>query len=147
MVNSVRKFISYLLLASLLVVSIKTELVFAVSSDSFVNSGLDNKIISDTDFLNIGSMDAGAIQSFLNSHGSFLAGYSENGRSAAQIIYDAAHGANDASGTYNGIVINTSTGTVNPEVILATLQKEQSLITRTDNNDCQQPTGDSRTTI
>ena len=134
MSGMIKKRLGILSIAALLTVSFRPELIFAVSSDSFVNSGLDNKIISDTDFLNIGSMDAGAIQSFLTNHSSFLAGYSEGGRSAAQIIYDAAHGANDASGTYNGIVINSSTGTVNPEVILATLQKEQSLITRTDNN-------------
>ena len=134
MVNWTRKFVCYLLLAALLAVSVRPEIIFAVSSDSFVNGGLNNNIISDTDFLNINSMTADQIQSFLTSNNSFLAGYSENGRSAAQIIYDAAHGANDASGTYNGIVINTTTGTVNPEVILTTLQKEQSLITRTDNN-------------
>jgi len=87
-----------------------------------------NNLISDSDFVNINAMSVDRVQNFLNSRGSCLSGFSENGRSAAQIIYDAAHGYGEASGSINGININTSTGTVNPGVILATLQKEQSLI-------------------
>ncbi|HOE74889.1 MAG TPA: hypothetical protein PLC05_01190 [bacterium] len=87
-----------------------------------------NNLISDSDFVNINAMSVDRVQNFLNSRGSCLAGFSENGRSAAQVIYDAAHGYGEASGSINGININTSTGTVNPGVILATLQKEQSLI-------------------
>jgi hypothetical protein len=89
-----------------------------------------NLIITDSDFININSMDTAAIQRFLEGKNSYLKDFSENGRSAAKIIYDAAHGYGDASGTYNGIVINTSTGTVSPGVILTTLQKEQSLISK-----------------
>lgn len=94
-----------------------------------------NNIISDGAFINTNGMDSSAIQRFLVSKGSFLANYSENSRSAAQIIFDAAHGYGDASGSINGIDINYSTGTVNPQVILVTLQKEQSLITATSQND------------
>jgi len=94
-----------------------------------------NNLISDGAFVDINAMDAGAIQRFLQNKNSYLKDFSENGRTAAQIIYDAAHGKYDAAGTYNGIVINESTGTVNPEVILVTLQKEQSLITKTTRDD------------
>ena len=99
-----------------------------------------NELISDGEFININAMNAGDIQRFLESKGSFLKDYSENGRSAAQIIYDASHGYGEASGPppngcYNNICINTSTGTVNPRVLLVTLQKEQSLITMTEKND------------
>lgn len=87
-----------------------------------------NNIISDDAFVNIGSMSTADIQSFLTGKGGFLASYSEGGRTAAQIIYDAAHGHGDATATINGIAIDTNTGTVSPRVILATLQKEQSLI-------------------
>ncbi|MBP6930422.1 hypothetical protein KBB60_02355, partial [Patescibacteria group bacterium] len=87
-----------------------------------------SNLISDSNFVNIHAMSASQVQNFLASRGSCLASFSENGRSAAQIIYDASHGYGDASGSINGITINTSTGTVNPGTILTTLQKEQSLV-------------------
>jgi len=88
-----------------------------------------SNLVSNVDFVDIGGMSTGGIQDFLNSRNSCLKNFSEGGRSAASIIYDAAHGHGDASGSFGGITINTSTGTVNPEVLLVTLQKEQSLIT------------------
>lgn len=94
-----------------------------------------NNLLSDGTFININDMSTGDIQNFLNQQGGFLKDYSEGGRSAAQIIYDAAHGHGEASGDWNGISINSSTGTVNPKVLLVTLQKEQSLITMTDRNE------------
>jgi len=94
-----------------------------------------NSIISDGEFIDINSMGVSEIQNFLNQQGGFLKDYSENGRSAAQIIYDASHGHGEASGSIYGIDINSSTGTVNPKVLLVTLQKEQSLITMSGRND------------
>ena len=94
-----------------------------------------SNLISDGTYMNVDAMSAGDVQTFLNQYGGFLKSYSENGRSAAQIIYDAAHGYGDASGSINGITINTSTGTVNPQVLLVTLQKEQSLVTMANQND------------
>ncbi|TAK89112.1 hypothetical protein EPO04_03355 [Patescibacteria group bacterium] len=93
-----------------------------------------NNIISDSVFTNKNTMSVSAIQNFLNSKvpvcdtwhaaGSGSQGeqppwtclkdYNENGRSAAQIIYDTSQ--------YYG---------VNPQVILVTLQKENGLITDT----------------
>lgn len=87
-----------------------------------------NYLCTDTGFINWNSWSAKEIQYFLVSKGSFLKDFSENGRSAAQIIYDAAHGHGDASGTANGIVINSATGTINPIAILATIQKEEGII-------------------
>lgn len=101
------------------------------SSTAYLNGKYYNALANDNDFVAINSMSTGDIQNFLNSKGGFLKDYSENGRSAAQIIYDAAHGHGEASGSLNGIDINTSTGTISPKVILVTLQKEQSLITIT----------------
>lgn len=94
-----------------------------------------NNLISDGAFTNLDAMSTANIQSFLENKASFLKDYSENGRSASQIIADAAHGSGEASGSINGIDINTTTGTVNPQVILVTLQKEQSLITKTERDD------------
>lgn len=88
-----------------------------------------NLLIEDDSFVAINSMSVDEIQRFLDSKGGALRNFSENGRSAAQIIWDASHGHGDASGTINGIVIDSSTGTVNPKALLVTLQKEQSLIT------------------
>jgi len=94
-----------------------------------------NNLINDPTFIDINAMSAGDIQSFLNSQGGFLKDFSEGSRSAAQIIYDASHGYGDATGTINGIVINSSTGTVNPRVILVALQKEQGLLNMPTRND------------
>lgn len=116
-----------------------TILAFDTSSTNYINGKYYNNLISDSAFINVNSMSTSAIQSFLNSKGGYLAnapssqlGTGADGRKAAKIIYDAAHGHREASGTLNGIVINTSTGTINPMAIIVTLQKEQSLITRTD---------------
>ena len=116
----------------------------AVSSDDFLNNKIYYNLISNRDFVNFDSMNVASIQSFLE-HSPFnnrspLADYSEGGRSAAQIIYDAAHGRKftvPPTDTYlgedkNGIVLNESTGTINPQVILVFLQKEQSLISGPD---------------
>lgn len=69
-------------------------------------------LIPDWAFVNKNSMSLAQIQNFLASKGSALANYSWNSKSAASWIYDEAqeHG-------------------INPQVILVTLQKEQSLIT------------------
>ena len=88
-----------------------------------------SNLISDGEFINTSSMNVNEIQDFLSGKNSTLKDFSENGRSAAQIIYDAAHGYGDAAGSYSSININSSTGTINPKAILVTLQKEQSLVT------------------
>lgn len=85
-----------------------------------------NYVIDDARFVDINSMSAGDIQRFFEQRGSELKDFSENGRSAAQIIYDAAHGHGEASGDWNGISVHD---TVSPKVIIVTLQKEQGLIT------------------
>jgi hypothetical protein len=73
-----------------------------------------NNLIDDPIFLNVGTMNQASIQSFLNGKGGALAHYTDPlvNQGAAQIIYTAAQ-------EYG----------VNPQVILATLQKEESLIT------------------
>ena len=91
-----------------------------------------NAPVSDADFININGLSAAQVQSILSTNGSFLRNFSEGGRSAAQIIWDAAHGHGDASGSINGISIRN---TINPAAILATLQKEQSLVYMKDRND------------
>jgi len=123
-----------ILLNALLISAVALFAIFGFGNFARADFNPSN-LISDGVFVNINKLDAAAIQRFLESKGSFLKDYSEGGRSAAQIIYDAAHGYGDASGSMNGIDINTSTGTVNPQVILTTLQKEQSLITKTSRDD------------
>mgnify|MGYP001105883336 CR=1 FL=1 len=83
---------------------------------AFVLSTTYNKdnVISDNHLLAYNSMNTAAIQSFLNSRNSVLKNYTHNGKAAAQIIYEAAV-------QYE----------INPQVVLATLQKEKALITRT----------------
>jgi len=76
-----------------------------------------NDIISDNDLQDFDTMDLASIQEFLNNQNGVLKNYQTLDnlgiiRSAAEIIYNAAQ-------TYK----------INPKWILATLQKEQSLIT------------------
>lgn len=68
---------------------------------------------NDETFVRSDAMTREQVQAFLEKKGSFLASYSEGGRSAAEIIKAAA-----------------DKHRVNPKVILVTLQKEQSLVTR-----------------
>ncbi len=102
-----------------------TRVAAAGVPESFQSGNL----IDDTSFIALDSMSVADIQNFLTTMGSGLASYRENNRSAAEIIWGAAHGTGDASGTINGITINATTGTVSPKVLLVTLQKEQRLIT------------------
>lgn len=117
----------------------RPALAFDTSSDNYLNGQYYNSLVSDGDFVDINSMSVAAIQAFLTSQAGYLAnapssqlGDRAAGRSAAQIIYDAAHGAGEASGTLNGIVIDGATGSISPRALLVTLQKEQSLVTRAD---------------
>lgn len=85
-----------------------------------------DNLISNEAFQANSTMSVDDIQKFLARKGSGLANFSERGRSAAQIIYDAAHGYGEASGEFAGRNI---VARINPQVILVTLQKEQSLVT------------------
>lgn len=73
-----------------------------------------NLVILDEQFTDFQSLSAGKIQEFLNLQPGILKNYSTGGRSAAQIIYDAAQ-------AYR----------ISPKVILTNIQKESSMITRT----------------
>ncbi|MFA6271588.1 MAG: hypothetical protein WC693_00575 [Patescibacteria group bacterium] len=70
-----------------------------------------NNIITDTELLDSSSMSLTRIQSFLKDKGSYLTNYSTGGKTAAEIIFDAAN-------YYH----------INPKYILVRLQVEQSLI-------------------
>lgn len=109
----------------------------ALAADSIASGFNPDRLIDDSDFSNKNSMDANAIQKFLEGKNSILANTSSNfiaklkeptdaelkknlddpkpnsnGRTAAELIWAASQ----ASG-------------INPQVTLVTLQKEQSLIT------------------
>ncbi|MFA7244328.1 MAG: VCBS repeat-containing protein [Patescibacteria group bacterium] len=136
-----KKFVNIALLALITIggifyVGSKNAYASDTSSSYFLNGHYYNNLISDDAFIAKDSMSVEEIQRFLNEKGSYLAGYFENGRSAAQIIWDAAQG-NSYDSRSNGWKpygypdfpdINQTTGTVSPHIILATLQKEQSLI-------------------
>lgn len=99
------------------------------SAEAFMGGGYYNRLIEDSEFVDYNSMNTASIQQFLENRSSYLAIYTQGGKSAAQIIWEAAMGISpDSQGTLNGIVIDQTTGTINPMAILVTLQKEQSLI-------------------
>ncbi|MFA6082392.1 MAG: hypothetical protein WC773_03205 [Patescibacteria group bacterium] len=128
------KKISYFILSVLIFGTVVGQSALTVPKASAATFD-PNNLIDDTTFTNINAIYTSGIQAFLVAQGSFLKNYSEGGRSAAQIIFDAAHGFGDSTGTINSIAINSTTGTVSPYVILATLQKEQGLISMpTQNN-------------
>lgn len=115
-------------------VAVPTASALDTSSTNFVNGLYYNNLITNTNFIATNSMSVTDIQNFLVSKGSALAtapssklGVGANGRSAAQIIWDAAHGHGYATGTVRGVVV--ANNTVSPKVLLVTLQKEMSLIT------------------
>ena len=76
-----------------------------------------NFLISDEDFTDFNSMNLIEINNFLFQQGTVLPFYQENGETAAQIIFNAAQ-------RYK----------INPKVIMATIQKEESLIAATTYN-------------
>jgi len=122
------------ILKSLFIASVIFSAVFAFSGSAKAASWDPGRIIDDGKFTNKNSMSAGDIQNFLNSkvpacdtwHGpgsgsqgeqppwTCLKDYNEGGKSAAQIIWEQAQ-------AYS----------INPQVLLVTLQKENGLITDT----------------
>ncbi len=100
-----------------------------------------NNIISDYEMLNASSLNVNQIQSFLQNQGSFLATYQTDNaygsiKSAAEIIYDASNNNYNCDGAIlsdNPTELERSQkcrriNTINPKVLLTLLQKEQSLI-------------------
>lgn len=120
----------------LLVVGIGVSISFNPSFGLAAHLNFDpSNLISDGEFVDIDGLTEGETQAFLEMRDSYLKEFSENGRSAAQIIFGAAHGNGDASHTNNGIKIDQATGTVNPKAILVTLEKEQGLISKKSRDD------------
>jgi hypothetical protein len=100
-----------------------------------------NHIIDDSEMLNYNAMSLTDIQRFLQNKGSFLANYATtntNGdlKSAAEIIYDATHNNYDCSNATLSATPTEAerkikcqpTTTINPNVLLVLLQKEEGLI-------------------
>lgn len=80
----------------------------------YIKHGMNfSQLISNKEFTDTAALDAIGVQAFLEDRNSFLADYKENDTSAAQIIFDAAQ----KSG-------------LNPYVLLTTMEKENSLISR-----------------
>lgn len=111
----IKRAISYaiMIVGAFLVSGLRYETSFAASFDP-------GNIISDSIFTNSTSMSASSIQNFINTKGAScidgeapcLKNFTENGKSAGTIIAEAAQ-------TYS----------INPQVLLVTLQKETGLLT------------------
>ena len=88
-----------------------------------------NNIISDGAFLNKNSMSENDIQAFLESKGSLLKDFSQDGKRASKIIYEAAQGITSSNIWANfGHPEWTEDVRINPQAILVTIQKEEGLI-------------------
>lgn len=88
---------------------------FSVRAQSAAEAGFSiNTVITDDQMNDYLSMSAGRIQEFLNSQTGILKTYvATDGRTAAQVIYDAAQASQ-----------------ISPKVLLVTVQKESSMITK-----------------
>ena len=97
----------------LLVASFVVMLVMSLMFTSVASTKVfcPHNIISDSEFTNANAMTQQEIQNFLESKESCLATYTVGGKSAAQIIYEACQSK-----------------TISPKVMLATIQKETSLL-------------------
>lgn len=91
--------------------------ILPVSAQTAAQNGFNpNTVIGDDQMSDYLSMSAGRIQEFLANQSGVLKNYvAEDGRTAAQIIYDAAQASQ-----------------ISPKVLLVTIQKESSMITKTD---------------
>ncbi len=86
----------------------------AVQKGDYVSHRINfSHLITNADFTDANAATAFDLQLFFRQQGSFLADYTENGRTAAEIIATAAERSK-----------------INPWVVLATLEKENSLVSR-----------------
>lgn len=113
-----------------------SALAIDTSAENFISSGSHNNVLSNDAFIAINSMSESQIQDFLVGYNSYLKDYQEGGKTAARIIYEASHGLYDAAvGSAKGISITSETGTISPRIILLYLQKEQSLLTKSERDE------------
>lgn len=108
-----KKYFNYHLVLFLILLVITSSLAVLVQP-SKAEAGYDpGNLCSDAAFTNVGTLDAYGIQAFLANQGSYLASYSnEQGVTAANLIYWISR-------AYS----------INPIAIMATMQKEEGLIT------------------
>lgn len=127
---------------SILLLFVLTIPILPISAQELDPTFTPSNIISDSDLLDARSMSVSEIQNFLESQNSYLAGYQTTNaygtpnKSVAEIIYEAANNNYDCE----GVVLNNLNDeterkqkcrlitTISPKVILATIQKESSLI-------------------
>lgn len=99
-----------------------------VYEDTIIKGINMNQLISDTQFKNTSTMTSDSIQSFLEAKNSIL-------KDTVQIYYLDTSGKpyfkGDTINAASSIASNAKTYGINPKVILATLQKESSLVSAT----------------
>ena len=106
----------------------------ALAISNFTNYVIDDAVFRDSNSMGSGAAGAQAIQNFLNSEGSGLAGFSDvencGSPGGAHYSYYATYYAcgQRASAAQIIYAVGQAYG-ISPRVILATLQKEQSLVT------------------
>lgn len=130
------RFFSFILIITLILP------LFSLSAQELDPIFNPSRIIEDSDMLDTKSLSLAEIQSFLVSKNSYLAKYTTTNaygtpnKTAAEIIYDAANNNYDCEGvTLNSLTDESERKqkcrlitTISPKVILATIQKESSLI-------------------
>lgn len=128
---------SRLILSLALLIGLLSPLGSVAPVAKAANSFEAGNLVSDVVFTANDTMTASDIQAFLEAKGSVLTKVSSSqlgdgagGRNAAQIIFDATRGSRTDFATSEGFgVSHPLVISLNPQVVLVTLQKEQSLIT------------------
>jgi hypothetical protein len=144
------RFFSFFLLLALATLALPAQANLLTTNFVTTSAPTENgfnpaRILEDADMLDVKSMSLAEIQAFLESKNSFLAtfrttnAYGTPNKSVAEIIYDAANNNYDC----DGVSLSESPTeaerqskcrpitTISPKVILATIQKESSLIETT----------------
>ncbi|HUD10507.1 MAG TPA: hypothetical protein VMR28_02420 [Candidatus Saccharimonadales bacterium] len=127
--NLTRKYkLLYAVVPFLCLVVVVSALLPAAQAHAFTPNYNASNLIDNPTLINTNSMSAGAIQAFLSNVGSGLAGYSDVEACDATIAPYYTHCGQTISAAQTIYDAGQAYG-INPEAILATLEKEQSLVT------------------
>lgn len=133
------KHVLNILRPALLVAMLSTAMVFPIIGNASADSFDMNRIMDDEVFNNSGTLAVGNINAFLNSFGQSCISPNNGFSSPDPTGYTPTAGFTYGPNVSAGQVISDASQAygLNPEVLLATLQKESSVVTGTASYGCQ----------
>lgn len=129
-INKIQTSLRFFLVLVLLLTSFAADIaVFDLPEKVQASDFNPSNLISDGAFVNKNSMSEDDIQRFLERKGSLLKDFTQDGKRASKIIYDAAQGTTSSNIWANfGHSDWNENVSINPQVLLVTIQKEEGLI-------------------